>query len=92
MATKDDSTTTKTPAKAAPKAADPAPAKDADAKTPADTKADKHLSADEVRELEGERVSTCVVNGGRGMHVGNAVNGDVCSYHAMHYDSHGNRR
>lgn len=37
-------------------------------------------------------VSTCVVNDGRGMHVGNAVNGKVCSYHAMHYDSHGNRR
>lgn len=88
MATKDDSTT-KATAKAAPKAADPAPAKDADVKAPADTKANTPPPAADV---EGERVSTCVVNGGRGMHVGNAVNGDVCSYHAMHYDSHGNRR
>lgn len=37
-------------------------------------------------------VSDCVVNGGRGMHVGRAVNGKVCSYHAMHYDAQGNRR
>ena len=37
-------------------------------------------------------VSTCVVNGGRGLHVGQAVNGKVCSYHAMHYDPQGNRR
>ncbi len=40
----------------------------------------------------GPRVSTCVVNEGRGRHVGNAVNGKVCSYHAMHYDAAGNRR
>jgi len=37
-------------------------------------------------------VSDCVVNGGKGMHVGRAVNGKVCSYHAMHYDRDGNRR
>lgn len=41
---------------------------------------------------EDERVSTCVVDDGRGFHVGNAVNGKVCSYHAMHYDANGNRR
>lgn len=36
--------------------------------------------------------STCVVNGGKGIHVGQAVNGKVCSYHAMHYDPNGNPR
>lgn len=76
MATKDDSTTTKAPVKAAPaKAADPDT-------TPKDTAEDKAT----------ERVSTCVVNGGRGMHVGNAVNGKVCSYHAMHYHRDGSPR
>jgi len=37
-------------------------------------------------------VSDCVVNGGRGMHVGRAVNGKVCSYHALHYKADGTRR
>lgn len=81
MATKDDTTPKAAAAKAPAKAADPTPAKDTPAKdtTPAAV-------------TEGERVSTCVVNRGRGMHVGNAVNGKVCSYHAMHYDAAGNRR
>lgn len=34
--------------------------------------------------------SDCVVNSD--MHVGRAVNGKVCSYHAMHYDAAGKRR
>ena len=70
---------TKTAAKSATKP-EPAAPKDRDTKH-----ADAAVEKDPV-------VSTCVVNGGRGMHVGNAVNGSVCSYHAMHYDSHGNRR
>lgn len=32
----------------------------------------------------------CVVDAP--FHVGRAVNGLVCSYHAMHYDANGNRR
>ena len=32
----------------------------------------------------------CVVDDS--VHVGHAVNGLVCSYHAMHYDAEGNRR
>lgn len=43
-------------------------------------------------EPGGEVTSDCVVNGGKGLHVGRAVNGKVCSYHAMHYDADGNRR
>jgi hypothetical protein len=38
------------------------------------------------------KTSDCVVDGGKGFHVGRAVNGKVCSYHAMHYDAQGNRR
>lgn len=38
------------------------------------------------------RVSDCVVNEGRGKHVGRAVNGKVCSYHAMRYKADGTRR
>jgi len=34
--------------------------------------------------------SDCVVK--EDFHVGRAVNGKVCSYHAMHYDAQGNRR
>ena len=34
--------------------------------------------------------SDCVVDAG--FHVGRAVNGRVCSYHAMHYDAAGKRR
>lgn len=34
--------------------------------------------------------SDCVVDSG--FHVGHAVNGKVCSYHAMHYDAAGKRR
>ena len=34
--------------------------------------------------------SDCVVKSD--FHVGRAVNGKVCSYHAMHYDADGNRR
>lgn len=41
---------------------------------------------------QGERVSTCVVNGGRGTHVGNAVNGLVCSYHAVSHKADGTLR
>lgn len=37
-------------------------------------------------------VSDCVVNKGRGYHVGRAVNGKVCSYHAMAYKSDGSPR
>jgi hypothetical protein len=43
-------------------------------------------------EPKRERTSDCVVDGGTGFHVGRAVNGKVCSYHAMHYDADGNRR
>lgn len=40
---------------------------------------------------ERQRVeSDCVVDSD--MHVGRAVNGKVCSYHAMHYDAEGRRR
>lgn len=96
---KDDSTTKATPAKqtpaaknpdvAAPKdAAAPAAASQADA-TPAVTPAPAVV---EEKEAAPARVSTCVVNRGRGMHVGDAVNGKVCSYHAMHYDAAGNKR
>ncbi len=56
------------------------------AKPPVDPPAEPEPTA------EAERVSTCVVNDGYGLHVGNAVNGKVCSYHAMHYDANGNRR
>lgn len=86
---KEESTTTKAaPAKATPAKADDAAAVAKDASTTA-TKAapDKETKPD--RE---QRVSTCAVNGGRGFHVGDAVNGAVCSYHAMHYDNAGNRR
>jgi len=38
------------------------------------------------------RTSDCVVNNGRGMHVGRAVNGKVCSYHAMQYHADGTPR
>lgn len=34
--------------------------------------------------------SDCVVK--EDFHVGRAVNGKVCSYHAMHYDAAGKRR
>jgi len=34
--------------------------------------------------------SDCVVKSA--IHVGRAVMGRVCSYHAMHYDAEGNRR
>lgn len=37
-------------------------------------------------------VSDCVVNDGRGYHVGRAVNGKVCSYHAMTHKSDGSPR
>ena len=77
MATND--TTKAAPAKAAAKAADPKP------DPPAPT-----VESEAVDEQP--RVSTCAVNDGRGFHVGNAVNGVVCSYHAMHYDSAGNPR
>lgn len=77
MATKDDTT------KAAPAKVTPATA-------PKDT--DTKATAAPAKKEEAPRVSTCVVNDGRGMHVGNAVNGEVCSYHAMHYDQNGNRR
>jgi hypothetical protein len=78
MATKDD-TTTKAPAKAPAAKADE-PAKDTGTKATATATEDN------------PKVSTCLVNDGRGMHVGNAVNGKVCSYHAMHYDRNGKRR
>jgi hypothetical protein len=64
-----------------------APAKAAAEKT-ADPKSEPKAAA----AATDERVSTCVVNNGRGTHVGDAVNGKVCSYHAMHYDARGNRR
>lgn len=81
MATKEDSATKATPAKPAAKAPEPAAKPDTTPGPAAETVED----GDPI-------VSTCVVNGGRGMHVGNAVNGKVCSYHAMHYDRNGNRR
>lgn len=37
-------------------------------------------------------VSDCVVHGGKGLHVGRAVNGKVCSYHAMQYKADGTHR
>jgi len=79
MATKEESTTKAAPAKAP--AAKDEPTKDAPAKETAPAKKE-----------EQPRVSDCVVNDGRGMHVGNAVNGKVCSYHAMHHDAQGNKR
>lgn len=80
MATiKDDSA--KPPAKAAPAKVEPAAAAP---KTPAPAKT--------ASPAKGPRVSTCVINDGRGTHVGNAVNGKVCSYHAMQYDAAGNPR
>lgn len=51
----------------------------------ADANAEPSVDQDQV-------VSDCVVNGGRGMHVGRAVNGKVCSYHAMAYKADGTRR
>lgn len=37
--------------------------------------------------------SDCVVNKGKGMHVGRAVPGSlVCSYHTMHYNPDGSKR
>jgi len=85
MATKDD-TTKAAPGKAATpaKPAEPAVTPKGPAKAAAEPK--------DEQEAKPERVSTCVVNDGQGMHVGDAVNGMVCSYHAMHYDAHGNRR
>lgn len=83
MATQDKDKSPQSAADA--KAAEAAkPAKAATSAKP--TEAPKSTAAKEPR------VSTCVVDDGRGMHVGDAVNGKVCSYHAMHYDAQGNRR
>lgn len=94
MATKDtDTTKAAAPAKATPAKDDAAATKDTAAKAPdAKTQTDPPAPKAEPAE-ESPRVSTCVVNRGRGMHVGDAVNGTkVCSYHTMHYDRNGNRR
>lgn len=65
------------PASRAPKVDDPAPTEPETDTEPA--------AQDRV-------VSDCVVHGGRGMHVGRAVNGKVCSYHAMRYHADGTPR
>lgn len=92
---KDDGTTTKTtPAKLATpvKSAEPSgAAKEASVKASAPVAAAPAAAVPED-EAKPARVSTCVVNDGQGQHVGDAVNGKVCSYHAMHYDRNGNRR
>lgn len=56
------------------------------AATPAATEQNPPAPADEVQPVE----SDCVVKSD--FHVGRAVNGKVCSYHAMHYDAAGKRR
>jgi len=53
---------------------------------------DVELVESEAAADEDRVVSDCVVNGGRGRHVGRAVNGKVCSYHAMAYKSDGSPR
>jgi hypothetical protein len=53
--------------------------------------ADPPVAADPAAPAERPKVeSDCVVKSD--MHVGRAVNGKVCSYHAMHYDAAGKRR
>jgi hypothetical protein len=68
---------------------EPASTKPADRPAASET---KPANAD-VDEASGGRQrveSDCVVD--EDFHVGRAVNGAVCSYHAMHYDAAGNRR
>lgn len=60
--------------------------------TPADTTpvppAAASASAEDLTPYGAD--SDCVVKSDR--HFGRAVNGKVCSYHAMHYDAAGKRR
>lgn len=74
--------TTGTQPAAAPSADPPAPpaADPAPPAAPADTTPDKPARVE----------SDCVVDAD--YHTGRAVNGLVCSYHAMHYGSDGKRR
>jgi hypothetical protein len=51
-----------------------------------ESEAEKAAKAREKKIAAGQ----CVVDSD--FHVGRAVNGLVCSYHAMHYDANGNRR
>ena len=53
---------------------------------------DVEIAEPEPAADEDRVVSDCVVNDGRGYHVGRAVNGKVCSYHAMAYKSDGSPR
>ena len=76
------------PAKTDPPQTDPSPTGTTDATTPpADVARDEQTPGDPKA-----RTSDCVVNDGRGMHVGRAVNGKVCSYHAMQYHADGTPR
>lgn len=72
---------------AAPAVADPRAAKDQPAK--AEVKDD--TPKEETPDKPQTRVSgQCVVK--EDFHVGRAVNGKVCSYHAMHYRADGTAR
>lgn len=67
--------------------ADTAPARTS---TKADTSKADTSSAEAKKDDTPKVTSDCVVKSD--FHVGRAVNGKVCSYHAMHYDADGNRR
>lgn len=77
-----------TPTETRPPADPPAPSSDAPQDDP--PAASETKPAAEARPERPKVESDCVVKSD--FHVGRAVNGKVCSYHAMHYDAAGKRR
>lgn len=59
-------------------------------KPPAEKSASTPVDEPAEAPNQAKAESDCVVRAD--FHVGRAVNGNVCSYHAMHYDAQGNRR